>query len=48
MCSRIKNVSLALPASAVITKKILLPAGLKEDDLEYQVESRPINIFRLL
>jgi type IV pilus assembly protein PilM len=36
---RIKNVSLALPAGAVITKKILLPAGLREEDLEYQVES---------
>lgn len=39
MGSRIKNVSLALPASAVISKKIMLPAGLREDDLEYQVES---------
>ena len=37
--TRIKNVSMALPAAAVITKKILLPAGLREDDLEYQVES---------
>jgi type IV pilus assembly protein PilM len=37
--SRIKNVSLALPAAAVITKKILLPASLSEEDLEYQVES---------
>ncbi|MDD4978180.1 MAG: pilus assembly protein PilM [Gallionella sp.] len=36
---KIKNVSLALPAGAVITKKILLPAGLREEDLEYQVES---------
>lgn len=36
---RIKNVSLALPAAAVITKKILLPAGMREEDLEYQVES---------
>src|SRR5450631_2709824 len=39
MGTRIKNVSLALPAAAVITKKILLPAGLREEDLEYQVES---------
>jgi len=39
MGSRIKNVSLALPAAAVITKKILLPAGMREEDLEYQVES---------
>ena len=37
--TRIKSVSLALPAAAVITKKILLPAGLRADDLEYQVES---------
>ena len=37
--SRIRNVSLALPAAAVITKKILLPAGMREEDLEYQVES---------
>jgi type IV pilus assembly protein PilM len=36
---KIKNVGLALPAGAVITKKILLPAGLREEDLEYQVES---------
>lgn len=39
MGTRIKNVSLALPAAAVITKKILLPGGLREEDLEYQVES---------
>lgn len=37
--SRIKNTSVALPAAAVISKKILLPAGLREEDLEYQVES---------
>jgi type IV pilus assembly protein PilM len=39
MGTRIKNVSLALPAAAVITKKILLPAGMSEEDLEAQVES---------
>ena len=39
MGTRIKNVSLALPAAAVITKKILLPGGLREEDLEYQVEA---------
>lgn len=39
MGSRIKNVSLALPAAAVISKKILLPSGLREDELEIQVES---------
>lgn len=37
--TRIKNVCVALPAAAVITKKILLPAGMREEDLEYQVES---------
>lgn len=37
--SRIKNVALALPAAAVITKKILLPAGLCEEELEALVES---------
>lgn len=37
--TRIRNVALALPAAAVITKKILLPAGMREEDLEYQVES---------
>ncbi|MFN9571997.1 MAG: pilus assembly protein PilM [Betaproteobacteria bacterium] len=36
---RIKNVSLALPASAVITKRIALPANLREEELEMQVES---------
>ena len=39
MGTRIRNVSLALPAATVISKKIMLPAGLREDDLEYQVET---------
>ena len=39
MGTRIKNVSLALPAAAVISKKILLPNGLRENELEDQVES---------
>ncbi len=34
-----KQVALALPAAAVITKKITLPAGLRELDMEAQVES---------
>lgn len=34
-----RNVALALPASAVITKKIIVPAGQREEDLELQVES---------
>ncbi len=37
--SRIRNVSLALPAAAVITKKIIVPAGLREEDLALQVEA---------
>jgi type IV pilus assembly protein PilM len=32
-----KNVALAMPASAVITKKIYLPAALSEQALEVQV-----------
>lgn len=39
MDTRIKNVALALPSSAVITKKIIVPAGLREQDLETQVEA---------
>ncbi len=37
--TRIKNISVALPAAAVISKKILLPAGMRDEDLEFQVES---------
>jgi type IV pilus assembly protein PilM len=37
--TRVKNVVMALPASAVITKKILLPASLSGVELETQVES---------
>ncbi|MBW8315209.1 MAG: pilus assembly protein PilM, partial [Hydrogenophaga sp.] len=37
--SKTKNVAMALPASAVITKKIVLPGGLSEKELEAQVES---------
>lgn len=35
----VKQVAMALPASAVITKKILLPDGLREQEMEVQVES---------
>ena len=34
-----KNVAMALPGAAVITKKIIVAAGLREDELELQVES---------
>jgi type IV pilus assembly protein PilM len=37
--SKTKNVALALPGSAVITKKIILPGGLSDKELEAQVES---------
>lgn len=39
MGTRSKNVSLALPAAAVITKKIIVASGLTELELEMQVES---------
>jgi type IV pilus assembly protein PilM len=34
-----RNVAMALPGSAVITKKIIVPSGLRDDQLEIQVES---------
>lgn len=37
--SSTKQVAIALPAAAVITKKITLPAGLRELEMEIQVES---------
>lgn len=37
--TRTKDVAMALPPSAVITKKIILPGGLTEAELEIQVES---------
>jgi type IV pilus assembly protein PilM len=37
--TRTKNVAMAMPQSSVITKKIMLPAGLREEELELQVES---------
>ena len=37
--SSTKFVAMALPSAAVITKKITLPAGLRETDMEVQVES---------
>lgn len=39
MGTRARHVALALPAAAVITKKIILPAGLLENELETQVEA---------
>jgi type IV pilus assembly protein PilM len=37
--ARTKNVAMALPPSAVISKKIILPGGLSDAELEVQVES---------
>lgn len=37
--TRARHVALGMPPAAVITKKIILPAGLPEDQLEVQVES---------
>ena len=37
--TKTKNVAMALPPSAVITKKIIVPAGLRDEELEAQVES---------
>lgn len=37
--SGVKNVAMALPAASVITKKIILPDGLREQEMELQVES---------
>ena len=37
--TRTKLVAMAMPQSAVITKKIMLPAGLREEDMEVQVEA---------
>ena len=37
--TRTRDVALALPSSAVITKKIVLPGDLREEEVEVQVES---------
>ncbi|WP_404872779.1 pilus assembly protein PilM [Ideonella sp. A 288] len=37
--TKTKQVVMAMPQSAVITKKIVLPSGLREEELELQVES---------
>jgi len=39
LATRTKNVAMALPTAAVITKKIIVPAGLREQELEQQVET---------
>ena len=37
--TRTKHVAMAVPTGAVITKRIVVPAALREDELEVQVES---------
>src|SRR3990172_4595730 len=39
MATRTRNVALALPTAAVITKVIIVPAGLREAELEVEVET---------
>ena len=39
LATRTKNVALAVPTAAVITKVIIVQAGLREEELEVQVES---------
>jgi type IV pilus assembly protein PilM len=39
MGTRVRNLALALPTAAVITKKIVVPAGQRDDDLAMQVET---------
>ena len=39
MNTRIKHVAMALPAAAVITKKVTLAGNQREEDMEFQVQS---------
>jgi type IV pilus assembly protein PilM len=39
MGTRVRNAALALPAATVVTKRIFLAGGLREEDLEYQAET---------
>lgn len=39
LATRTRHVAMAVPSGAVITKKIIVPAGLREEELEVQVES---------
>jgi type IV pilus assembly protein PilM len=39
LATRTKHVAMAIPSGAVITKKIIVQAGLREDELEIQVET---------
>ena len=39
LATRTKNVAIALPTASVITKTIIVPAGLRDEELELQVET---------
>jgi len=39
LATRTRNVALALPTAAAITKVIIVPAGLREEEMELQVET---------
>ena len=39
LATRTKHVAMCVPSGAVITKKIIVPGGLREEELEVQVES---------
>lgn len=39
LATRTKHVAMAVPSGAVITKKIIVPAALREEELEVQVET---------
>jgi len=39
LATRTKHVAMAVPSGAVITKKIIVPAALREEELEVQVEA---------
>ncbi|MCB5186005.1 pilus assembly protein PilM [Methylobacillus gramineus] len=39
LATRERRVAVALPAAAVISKKVLMQAGLREEDMEFQVEA---------
>lgn len=40
-----KFVALALPASAVITKRIILPAGLRDQESRFRLNPKPTSTF---
>jgi type IV pilus assembly protein PilM len=46
--TRAKHVALGMPPASVITKKIVLPAGLSEQQLELQVESEAAQDFDVI